>query len=202
MSPAAARSEPRGAPRQCQARACARTEDREGAVMDSGGGGRQLTGDVLLRLFRSPAPPARRLAVNRAPLRPCPQPQSWTQHLVPTRWSPFRLQGQGQQLLLWTGPLQVLRENEPLPPQPREGLRPGRLEPPPGLGHPRLRWPRRGPRQERRQYRRPQAGPEPSQHDRSISQRVISQRQTARFTCGTGRGQGGQMHVRIGPATV
>ena len=169
--------------------------------MDSGGGGRQLTGDVLLRLFRSPAPPARRLAVNRAPLRPCPQPQSWTQHLVPTRWSPFLLQGQGQQPLLWTGPLQVLRENEPLPPQPREGLRPGRLEPPPGLGHPRLRWPRRGPRQERRQYRRPQAGPEPSQHDRSISQRVISQRQTARFTCGTGRGQGGhgQMHARCGP---
>ena len=37
---------------------------------------------------------------------------------------------------------------------------------------------------------------EPSQHDRSISQRVISQRQTARFTCGTGRGQGGQMHDR------
>ena len=69
------------------------------------------------------------------------------------------------------------QENEPLPPQPREGLRPGRLEPPPGLGHPRLRWPRRGLRQERRQaYRRPQAGPaaEPSQHDRSISQRVIS----------------------------
>ena len=43
MSPAATRSEPRGAPRQCQARTCARTEDREGGVMDRGGGGRETT---------------------------------------------------------------------------------------------------------------------------------------------------------------
>ena len=183
MSPAAARSEPRGAPRQCQARTCARTEDREGGVMDSGGGGRQLTGDVLLRLFRSPAPPARRLAVNRAPLRPCPQPQSWTQHLVPTRWSPFRLQGQGQQPLLWTGPLQALRENEPLPPQPR--------------------WPRRGPRQmlQRRQAcPRPQAGPaaEPSQHDRSISQGVISSGRLLDSPAGPDGGKA----VRCTPTTV